>query len=75
MAPATLSFHLAQLSRVGLIVGRQASRFIYYAADYKQMDELLAFLTRNCCNGGNCLPKTMAANTTAKRRRSTAKST
>ncbi|HEY4580306.1 MAG TPA: metalloregulator ArsR/SmtB family transcription factor, partial [Candidatus Acidoferrales bacterium] len=30
----TLSFHLAHLSRVGLIRGRQESRFIYYAADY-----------------------------------------
>jgi len=73
LAPATLSFHLAHLSRVGLIAGRQESRFIYYAADYAAMDDLLAFLTRKCCNGGSCLPKTMAANTIAKRRRSSAK--
>lgn len=73
LAPATLSFHLAHLSRVGLIVGRQESRFIYYAADYTEMDALLAFLTQNCCNGGSCLPKTVAANTTAKRRRSASK--
>ena len=73
LAPATLSFHLAHLSRVGLITGRQESRFIYYAADYTEMDDLLAFLTQNCCNGGSCLPKTTAVNTTAKRRRSTAK--
>lgn len=75
LAPATLSFHLAHLSRVGLIVGRQESRFIYYAADYTEMDALLAFLTQNCCNGGSCLPKTMAANTSVKRRRSASKDT
>ena len=54
----TLSFHLAHLSRVGLIRGRQASRFIYYAADYAAMDDLLAYLTANCCQGRQCLPKT-----------------
>lgn len=68
LAPATLSFHLAHLSRVGLIKGRQESRFIYYSADYGVMDDLLAFLTHNCCQGASCLPKTAASDTTAKRR-------
>ena len=54
----TLSFHLAHLSRVGLISGRQESRFIYYVADYAAMDDLLTYLTENCCQGGQCLPKT-----------------
>jgi ArsR family transcriptional regulator len=58
--PPTLSFHLAHLSRVGLINGRQESRFIYYVADYGTMDELLAYLTQNCCQGSQCLPKTAA---------------
>lgn len=58
VVPATLSFHLAHLSRVGLIKGRQESRFIYYATDYAVMDELLFFLTNNCCQGKACLPKT-----------------
>lgn len=56
----TLSFHLAHLSRVGLIKGRQESRFIYYVADYGTMDELLAYLTKNCCQGSQCLPRTAA---------------
>ena len=75
LAPATLSFHLAHLSRVGLIVGRQESRFIFYVADYTEMDALLAFLAQNCCNGGSCLPKTLAASATAKRRRPASKDT
>jgi DNA-binding transcriptional ArsR family regulator len=61
LAPATLSFHLAHLARAGLILGRQESRFIYYTADYAGMDALLEFLTRNCCNGNNCLPQVSAA--------------
>ncbi len=68
MAPATLSFHLAHLSRVGLIRGEKEGRFIRYSTDYATMDELIAFLTFNCCQGGSCLPKTAAAGTTTKRR-------
>jgi ArsR family transcriptional regulator, arsenate/arsenite/antimonite-responsive transcriptional repressor len=74
MAPATLSFHLAHLSRVGLIVGERESRFIHYSANYGTMDELIAFLTRNCCQGTACLPQTTACDTTAKRRANLKKS-
>lgn len=68
LAPATLSFHLAHHSRVGLIRGRPEGRFIFYVADYAAMDALLAFLTDNCCQGGQCLPKA-AATSPLKRRR------
>jgi DNA-binding transcriptional ArsR family regulator len=69
LAPATLSFHLAHLSRVGLIRGRQEGRFIFYVADYAAMDTLLAFLTDNCCQGAQCLPKSSPSAAPAKRRR------
>jgi ArsR family transcriptional regulator, arsenate/arsenite/antimonite-responsive transcriptional repressor len=65
---ATLSFHVAQLVRAGLVAARQESRFIYYSANFTAMDDLIAFLTDNCCQGGQCLPKTQAVATTAKRR-------
>lgn len=68
MAPATLSFHLAHLTRVGLIGGERESRFIRYSANYATMDELIAFLTANCCQGENCLPKTTCCDTIEKRR-------
>lgn len=61
LAPATLSFHLAHLSRVGLIRGLKEGRFIRYSTDYRTMDDLIAFLTQNCCQGGICLPQTAAA--------------
>ncbi|OIQ90689.1 putative HTH-type transcriptional regulator YgaV [mine drainage metagenome] len=67
LAAATLSFHLAQLNRVGLVTSRQQGRFIFYAADYCAMDQLIAFLTDNCCKGEACLPRT-AAHAAAKRR-------
>ena len=69
LAPATLSFHLAHLSRVGLIRGRQEGRFIFYVADYAAMKALLAFLTDNCCRGGQRLPGVAAAAAAPKRRR------
>ncbi len=64
---ATLSFHIAQLARAGLVSAKPESRFIYYAANYTAMDDLIAYLTDHCCEGKACLPKTAAA-TTVKRR-------
>lgn len=51
-APAsTLSFHLKGLAAAGLVKARQEGRFIYYAANYPEMSELIAFLTEKCCQG------------------------
>lgn len=54
ISPATLSFHLKELSHAGLAQARQDGRFIIYSANYTVMDELLSFLTRNCCAGASC---------------------
>jgi len=48
---ATLSFHLKELARAGLVTTRQERQFIYYAVDFERMAELMTFLTRNCCQG------------------------
>ena len=67
--PATLSFHVAHLARSGLVTSRQEGRFIFYAARFAAMDDLIAYLTDNCCQGGLCLPKATARATTARRRK------
>ncbi|GAB4394373.1 MAG: hypothetical protein Tsb0032_18930 [Kiloniellaceae bacterium] len=49
--PATLSFHLAQLERAGLLASRRRSRQIIYAADFAAMRGLVGFLLDDCCHG------------------------
>lgn len=49
VAPATLSFHLKELSHADLVRARQEGRFIYYSANYASMNRLLGYLTENCC--------------------------
>jgi DNA-binding transcriptional ArsR family regulator len=61
LAPATLSFHLKELSHAGLIAARQDGRFIWYRADVEAMNGLVAYLTDNCCASSTvcdpaCLP-------------------
>ena len=48
---ATLSFHLKELARAGLVSSRQERQFIYYAVDFERVAELMTFLTENCCRG------------------------
>jgi ArsR family transcriptional regulator, arsenate/arsenite/antimonite-responsive transcriptional repressor len=47
----TLSFHLKELERSGLISARRDSRLIYYSANYAGMKALIDFLTEDCCRG------------------------
>jgi DNA-binding transcriptional ArsR family regulator len=67
--PATLSFHLKELSHAGLVAKRQDGRNMIYRASFETMDDLIAYLTENCCQGGQCLPKTAVVATITKRRR------
>jgi len=56
LPPATLSFHLAGLTRAGLAHSRQEGRFVIYSADFEGMGRLLAYLTEDCCGGKACVP-------------------
>lgn len=52
--PSSLSFHLAQLSKAGLVAQERRHRSIIYRADYATMNALLGYLTDNCCAGAEC---------------------
>ena len=56
LPPATLSFHLKELSHAGLLQARQEGRFISYSVDFSRMNALLGFLSEDCCGGQACLP-------------------
>ena len=56
LPPATLSFHLAHLTRAGLAQSRSEGRFVIYSADFQNMNALVGYLTENCCGGGSCAP-------------------
>ena len=63
LPPATLSFHLAGLTRAGLARSRQDGRYIIYTADFDAMNALVGFLTENCCGGASCAPAACAPET------------
>jgi DNA-binding transcriptional ArsR family regulator len=48
---STLSFHLGQLERAGLVTATRRARHILYAADFEGTRRLLGFLTEDCCRG------------------------
>ena len=63
IAPATLSFHLKELNHARLITARQESRYIFYSANFDEMNALVGFLTENCCarDGVSCRPQVVCA--------------
>jgi len=52
--PATLSFHLKELTFAGLVSQTRDGRNLIYRASFGRMTDLLTFLTSNCCAGQPC---------------------
>jgi DNA-binding transcriptional ArsR family regulator len=53
LAPNTLTFHFDRLRQAGLVTVRREGRSMIYAARYDTMNELIAYLTENCCRGAS----------------------
>lgn len=56
IAPSSLSFHLKELAHADLVESRQSGRFVIYTARFSTMNELIGYLTDNCCGGNPCGP-------------------
>jgi ArsR family transcriptional regulator, arsenate/arsenite/antimonite-responsive transcriptional repressor len=57
LAPNTLTFHFDRLRFAGLVTVRRNGRSMIYAARYEAMNDLISFLTENCCQGAQeCAP-------------------
>jgi ArsR family transcriptional regulator, arsenate/arsenite/antimonite-responsive transcriptional repressor len=58
LLPSSLTFHLQNLQRAGLIAQRRDSRQLIYSADFAVMNGLVGYLTENCCgnSGADCSP-------------------
>ena len=55
MPAATLSFHLKELLHAGLVSQERKGRHLIYRAAYARMNDVLSYLTDNCCQGQPCL--------------------
>lgn len=61
IAAPTLSFHLKELQRVGLLLVRREGRFLSYTANYPHMRSLIDYLSEECCTLADvecCAPET-----------------
>jgi DNA-binding transcriptional ArsR family regulator len=56
--PSSLTFHIQNLHRSGLVTQERRSREVIYAADFDAMNGLVGYLTENCCAGSSssCAP-------------------
>ncbi len=61
ISPSALSFHLKELLHAGLVTQERASRHLIYRAAFGRMNDVLGFLTDNCCQGADCAATAPAA--------------
>lgn len=61
VAGNTLSFHLKELTHAGLVTQERQGRNLIYRAAFTTMNELLGYLTENCCQGEACIEPSVAS--------------
>ena len=54
VAPNALSFHLKELTHAQLVTQERQGRNLIYRAAFERMNDLLGYLTLNCCQGQPC---------------------
>lgn len=55
VSPTALSFHLKELAHAGLVNTERVGRHMIYRAAFGAMEEVLHFLTAECCQGQPCI--------------------
>lgn len=50
---STLSHHISRLVRVGLVLQTREGRVLRCNAQYQELNSLIAFLSEECCSGGD----------------------
>ena len=53
---STLSHHIARLIQVDLVAQERQGRKLICRANYRRMEDVLSFLTRNCCVADGAAP-------------------
>lgn len=56
IAPSSLSFHMKELAHADLVTSRHEGRYVFYSANFATMNDVVGFLTKNCCGGNVCSP-------------------
>jgi len=57
LTPSSLTFHLQALQRAGLIKQARLGRQLFYSADFAAMNDLVGYLTDECCvESAACVP-------------------
>ena len=57
LVPSSLTFHLQNLQRAGLITQRREGRQLIYSTDFGVMNAVVTYLTENCCgSSAACVP-------------------
>ena len=57
LMPSSLTFHLQALQRAGLIKRARLGRRLLYSADFAAMNDLVGYLTDECCvESAACVP-------------------
>ncbi len=54
--PSSISFHMKELLHADMVDSRNEGRFVIYTANFATINDLVTFLTENCCGGEPCLP-------------------